>query len=376
MMEVRQFQWTHATGWYSMQGMADAGLVLVFGGSAVLDATRIDELREAFPAAILAGCSTAGEILGERVFDDTVTATAVRFAATRTRAACVDVADTAASHAAGRRLGAELGADDLVHVLVFSDGLCVNGSALAAGLRDALPSGVTVTGGLAGDGTRFARTQVVGNAVPQPGQVVAVGFYGACLRVGHGSLGGWDSIGMERRITRASGNVLYELDGEPALALYRRYLGPQAAGLPAAGLLFPLALHDPQRGDLGLVRTLLAVNEADQSITFAGDMPEGMHVRMMKANFDRLVVGAAGAASAAGGALGAAAALALLVSCVGRRLILKQRVEDELDGVRRVLGAKPVLAGFYSYGEISPYAPTGRCELHNQTMTVTTFTED
>jgi hypothetical protein len=217
---------------------------------------------------------------------------------------------------------------------------------------------------------------VVGNAAPQPGQVVAVGFHGARLRVGHGSLGGWDSFGMERRITRAAGNVLYELDGEPALALYRRYLGPQADGLPAAGLLFPLALHDPQRGDLGLVRTLLAVNETDQSITFAGDMPEGMHVRMMKANFDRLVAGAAGAASAAGGTLGGDAALALLVSCVGRRLILKQRVEDELDGVRHVLGAKPALTGFYSYGEISPYAPTGRCELHNQTMTVTTFTED
>lgn len=389
-MKTSQIQWTPATGWRDttsppramgatgMDRIDDAHLVLVFGGSATLDAARIDELRARFPGAVLAGCSTAGEILGERVYDDTVTATAVSFTTTQVRTARVDVPDTAASHAAGKRLGEQLNDGALAHVLVFSDGLGVNGSALTAGLRESLPAGVTVTGGLAGDGTHFAQTLVVADGPPRAGCVAAVGLYGTRLRIGHGSLGGWDDFGIDRKITRAQNNVLYELDGEPALALYQRYLGAQAAGLPATGLLFPLALHDAQGGDLGLVRTLLAVNEAEQSITFAGDMPTGMYARMMKANFDRLVDGAAGAAAAAaaGQSLGNDADLALLISCVGRRLVLKQRVEDELDGVRRVLGPRPVLTGFYSYGEISPYAPTGRCELHNQTMTVTTLSED
>lgn len=380
-METQQIQWTRTSGWNGAQGMADAALVLVFGGTATLDAVRCDELRALFPGAILAGCTTAGEILGERVFDDSIVATAIRFTTTRAYMAAVDVAkvaDGADSLAAGRQLGERLAAAnaELAHVLVFSDGLRVNGSALAAGMRETLPVGVAVTGGLAGDGTRFAETRVIADAAPRAGCVVTVGLYGARLRVGHGSLGGWDQLGVERRITRARGNVLYELDGEPALALYRRYLGSLAADLPASGLLFPLALHDPQRGDLGLVRTLLAVNEVDQSITFVGDMPEGMHVRLMKANFDRLVAGAVGAAEAAGQPLRGRTELALLVSCVGRRLVLKQRVEDEIEGVRRVLGPRPAFTGFYSYGELSPYAPTGRCELHNQTMTITTLAED
>lgn len=371
-MKVGQLQWTRAAGWQGSTAAADAALVLVFGGSDVLDATRCDELRARFPGALLAGCSTAGEILGQRVFDDTVTATAVGFAATRVRLECEEVT-AAASRAAGRRLGERLRDDALAHVLVFSDGQRVNGSALAAGLGEALPHGVAATGGLAGDGTRFDRTLVVADAPPRAGCVAAVGLYGTRLRVGHGSLGGWDDFGIERRITRAAGNVLYELDGEPALAFYRRYLGPQAAGLPASGLLFPLALRDPRGDGPGLVRTLLAVNEAEQSIVFAGDMPVGMQVRLMQANFDRLVAGAIGAAVAA--APDQDAALALLVSCVGRRLVLKQRTEDELDGVRAALGPRPALTGFYSYGEISPSAPDGPCELHNQTMTVTTFAE-
>lgn len=379
-METQQIHWTRALGWNGAQGMADAALVLVFGGTATLDAARCEELRNLFPGAILVGCTTAGEILGERVFDDSVVATAIRFAATRVHATTVDATEMADSLAAGRQLGERLAAATdtagLAHVLVFSDGLCVNGSALAAGMRETLPAGVAVTGGLAGDGTRFAETRVIADAAPRAGCIVAVGLYGTRLRVGYGSLGGWDQLGVERCITRATGNILYELDGEPALALYRRYLGPLAADLPASGLLFPLALHDPQPGDLGLVRTLLAVNEAEQSITFAGDMPEGMHVRMMKANFGRLVAGAVGAAADAGQATGASTDLALLVSCVGRRLVLRQRIEEEIEGVRRVLGPRPALTGFYSYGELSPYAPTGRCELHNQTMTITTLAED
>ena len=67
--------------------------------------------------------------------------------------------------------------------------------------------------------------------------------------------------------------------------------------------------------------------------------------------------------------------LALLISCVGRKLILKQRIEEEVDGVREALGATTKLTGFYSYGEISPFTPGAKCELHNQTMTITTFLE-
>jgi hypothetical protein len=261
----------------------------------------------------------------------------------------------------------------LRHVLALCDGLKVNGSAFAHSLHACLPPGVSATGGLAADGDRFARTLVCFNGPGRPGRAVGIGLYGEALRLGYGSLGGWDSFGPTRTITKSRGNVLHELDGEPALALYKNYLGEHSAQLPGSALLFPLLLEDAAGG--GLVRSVLAVDEAAGSLTFAGDVPEGARARLMKANFDRLVDGACDSAHAsASGLLGAEAQLAILVSCVGRKLVLRQRVEEEIEAVREVL-PQAVLAGFYSYGELCPQGAARNCELHNQTMTITTLAE-
>lgn len=357
-----------------------AQLVLLFGSTRMLADTDVFvAIRHAYPRAILLGCSTAGEILDTRVRDDTLVATAVEFEQTSLAMARTAITDAAQSFEAGHGLASQLARDDLAHVFVLSDGLRVNGTALTAGLRAALPDSVVVTGGMSGDGERFERTLVCADALPREGTIAALGFYGRHIRVGFGSLGGWDPFGPERLITRSRDNVLYELDNQSALKLYKRYLGPHAAGLPATGLLFPLALRATDRagdGAPGLVRTILSINEAEQSLTFAGDVPEGSYARFMKANFERLIDGAVGAARFCQQRLSRRAELAILISCVGRKLVLKQRIEEEVEGVREVLGPAPVLTGFYSYGEISPHASSTKCELHNQTMTVTTFAEE
>jgi hypothetical protein len=259
---------------------------------------------------------------------------------------------------------------------VLSDGLQVNGSQLVRGLNDVLPTGVVVTGGLAGDGARFQATWNLHEGRPVQGIVGAVGFYGDAIRVGHGSKGGWDIFGPERRVTRSAANVLFELDGKPALRLYKEYLGDRAAGLPATGLLFPLALRDGVGDDKRLVRTILAVDEATQSMTFAGDIPEGSLVQLMRANFDRLIEGAeaAGQVSAASTGASRGSMLSIAISCVGRRLVLGERSEEEVEAALAALPSGTEQVGFYSYGEISPYA-MGTCDLHNQTMTLTTLSE-
>jgi hypothetical protein len=287
----------------------------------------------------------------------------------------VPIGETARSADAGERLAKALPKRDLVHVFVLSDGVNVNGSELVRGLTEHLPPHVALTGGLSGDGERFKETLVLWDDTPQPGIVAAVGLYGDRLKVGFGSVGGWDPFGPERLITRSKGNVLYEMEGQSALALYKKYLGEHAAGLPATGLLFPLSLRT-QRSDEAIVRTIVSVDEEEQSLTFAGEMPIGAHARLMKANFDRLIDGAVGAARASFETIGSVAPdLAILISCIGRRLILKQRTEEEVEGVREILGDGAVLSGFYSYGEISPFTPGATCELHNQTMTITTLSE-
>lgn len=352
-----------------------AQVVLVFGAPARLrDPACYPALTATYPQAHILGCSTAGEIYDTQVLDDSVVVTAVHFEHTQVRCAQITLATTPDSFAAGAQLAAALRAPDLVHLFVLSEGLQVNGSALVEGLVQHLPPGLAVTGGLAGDGAQFGQTFVCLDGPPQPGIVAALGLYGARLRVGYGSQGGWDSFGPDRLISRAHENVLYELDGQSALSLYKTYLAEQAAALPASGLLYPLSLRTPT-GEMGVVRTLLAINEQDQSLTFAGDVPQGSYARLMKANFERLIEGAEGAAQISAPAGTAPPDLAILISCVGRKLLLQQRIEEEVESVRAVLGEQPVLTGFYSYGEISPFTPAAKCELHNQTMTITTFAE-
>ncbi len=375
-MRIEQTQWTPTAGWNCPASLSDAGLVLVFGGTDRLTGDRIAELRKRHPGAILFGGSTAGEIVGVNVSEDTIVATAIRFEHTRLCLVSQAVTGAEASHAAGRELAQQLPGDGLVHVLVLTTGLDVNGTELVDGIKSGLPEGVEVTGGLTGDGNRFQRTLVIADREPEEHRVAAVGFYGQRLKVGHGCLGGWDPFGPDRLITRSKGNVLYELDGRSALELYKQYLGEHAADLPASALLFPLALHREGEADVELVRAIMSVNEEEQSMTFAGDVPEGRYARMMRANFDRLVEGASGAARLAQASMvGNGIQFALLISCVARKLVLAQRIEEEVEGVRDILGPEAVLAGFYSYGEISPYTPSARCELHNQTMTITTFCE-
>lgn len=380
-MKIEQRYWTESEGWRtegaSTLNGKDAHWVLVFGGAEKMcEAAWLEETKQRYPHALIIGCSTAGEICATRVRDESLVTTAVQFEHTRIEMAQTDIGQMQDSHDAGVQLAQSLDKAGLKHVLVLSDGLKVNGSELAKGLRVTLPQGVAVTGGLAGDGSRFLHTLVCADGNVAEGKIVALGFYGERIKVGYGSLGGWDVFGPERVITKSSGNILYELDGQSALNLYKNYLGDHAAGLPATALLFPLALRTGEDG-YSLVRTVLGIDEVAQSMTFAGDMPEGAHARLMKANFDRLVDGACGAARASHETLGSSAPnLAILISCVGRKLVLKQRIEEEVEGVREVLGSHAVLTGFYSYGEICPHDAITGCELHNQTMTITTFTEN
>lgn len=352
-------------------------LVLAFGAKAFETTPALFEsLAAAFPNAVVAGCSTSGEIAGACVNDQSVSVAVARFDHTRLRRAVTAIAHANASQQAGEDLAAQLNADDLTAVLVLSDGTCVNGTALVQGLSNGLPGKVSIFGGLAGDGSSFASTWVLDGARPRRNYICAVGFYGSRLRVGHGCDHGWSDFGPERRITRSSGNVLHELDGKPALDLYKTYLGDLAAGLPGNALLFPLAIRRHSDDATPLVRTILGIDEAQKSMTFAGDMPQGAIARLMRAKDDSLI-GSAGKAIAAAtrGIDESSGALVISVSCVGRRLVLGERTEEEVETILEGAPAGTQHVGFYSYGEISPSIAGGASDLHNQTMTVTVISE-
>lgn len=378
-MRLETFTHSVKNGWSIQQFPkldSDKTLVVAFGAPRYRDMAEVfGELAGAYPGSLIVGCSTSGEIFDTSLSDETLSVAVARFEETTLRNASAPVRSSDDSFAAGEALANELMADSLRGVVVFSDGLNVNGSELIKGLNSVLPESVVVTGGLAGDGARFENTWVISQGRPQANLVTAIGLYGEAIQIGHGSRGGWDLFGPQRLVTKSTKNVLYELDGKPALDLYKSYLGELASELPSSGLRFPLALRASADDDKYIVRTLLAVDEENKSMTFAGDIQQGYLAQLMKANVDRLIDGAGEAALLAKhGADDGSQTLSIAISCVGRRLVLGERTEDELESTLDVLPRGTRQIGFYSYGEISPFA-TGHCDLHNQTMTLTTFRE-
>jgi len=352
----------------------DANIFLLFV-SPEFEAKKnvIDLLQINYPKATIIGCSTAGEISDVTVKDDTISLTAIQLEKTSFNKVSFQIKDMKCSENAGVKLAEALYSDGLKHVLILSDGLNVNGADLVQGLKSKLPN-VSITGGLAGDGSNFEKTFVINDNEIVDKTIIGLGFYGDNLKVGYSSKGGWDSFGIDRLVTKSDKNILFELDGQPALEIYKSFLGNQAKYLPSSGLMFPLSMREKEK-DIPVVRTILAVNEEHQSLTFAGNIPQNSYVRLMKANINRLINGAEDSAILANNEMENNSQLAILISCVGRRLVLKQMVEEEIEIVRNVIGDKPCITGFYSYGEIAPFGEFSPCELHNQTMTITTLSE-
>ncbi len=375
-MKNKQLLFTTNNGWKEVSSKGEIhnpGLVIIFGSTALIkEGKAVNELKEKYPNAIFIGGSSSGEITGTNVYDNTVVATVIECEKSKIEYASEKVDKPEDSFEVGKKIINQLNQEGLKHVFIMSEGLNINGSELVRGLREVLPVGVGATGGLAGDGADFKETFVLNkDGQPESQLVSALGFYGDSIEFGYASLGGWDSFGVERMVTKSKNNVLYELDGKPALDLYKSFLGDHAAELPASGLLFPLNMRIG-KDSIPVVRTILAVNEEEHSLTFAGDIPEGAYVRLMKANFDRLIEGAVGAAKST---VVNEPDIAILISCVGRKLVLKQMIEEEVEGVADILGDGATYCGFYSYGEISPFSIGASCELHNQTMTITTMKE-
>jgi len=351
-------------------------LLIGFGEKRLLLEQPIyEELKNKFPNASIALCSTAGEIFSSEVLNDSLTLTAIEFEKTKVQSTSINISNYKSSFDAGVALIQNLEQNDLKYVFVLSDGGMVNGSELVRGIETIINHKIPVTGGLAGDGTNFQSTLVGLNEKPKTGNIVAVGLYGNYIKIGHGSMGGWEMFGLEKKITKSISNELFEIDNANALDIYKEYLGKYANELPSSALLFPLSIK-LNESENPIVRTILSINNETKSMIFAGDVPEGSKVRLMKANFDKLIDAASDAAENSLVNLKEnTPKLAILISCVGRKIILDKRIDEEVEAVINVLGTDTVITGFYSYGEISPLHPNTKCELHNQTMTITTFDE-
>lgn len=380
-MKLSTFQFTEKKGW-SIKNFpsldSENTLVIIFAApNFIKHPEPIEELIKHYPHSKILGCSTAGEIYGAFISDNSLSVAVIQFEKTKIKLFSAAINNAEESKKVGTDIAKHLEADDLKAIFVLSEGLNINGSELVAGLNNVDTEKVVITGGLAGDGAQFKKTWAIVNGKIETNVISAVGFYGKYIKIGHGSKGGWDIFGLERKITRAKNNILYELDGKPALQLYKEYLGEKASGLPSTGLLFPLAIRKNQESPQ-IVRTILGVDEKESALIFAGDMPVGYLAQLMRANFDRLISGATEAGKMTLNFHQKEKnepILLIAISCVGRRLLLGERSEEETEAVLEIFPEQTQQIGFYSYGELSPQT-AGNCNLHNQTMTLTTICEE
>ncbi|MGZ8262460.1 MAG: FIST signal transduction protein [Methylotenera sp.] len=355
-----------------------ASLVLVFGsGKRFGEAKLTSILKARYPTAQIIGCSTSGEITAAGVFDDSLQITAILWEKTVQRVTHTKMTSMQNSYETAVGLARQLKSDSLKALLVYSDGLNVNGSELLEGFKSVLGE-IPIMGGMAGDGFNFSKTVQLFNETISDGLVIAIGLYGNHLVAATGVGRGWKPYGPPRKVTKSEKNVVLELDGKPALPLYRMYIGEHSAkGLPGSGLKFPFAIIEEGKRDIEKIRTLLAVDSINNSLTFAGNVDEGETVRFCQSTHDRLVEGAGDAAHLVADHTNTnQTGLAVCVSCVGRKGVMAEQVVDEVKLVQQILGAQTALTGFYSYGEFAPRHDTNDSVLHNQTMTIGYLSEN
>lgn len=264
-------------------------------------------------------------------------------------------------------------------LLIFPDGMGGDGLKVIDGLQSVMGTGFEIVGGYLGDGEDFRTTfqyfngKVYNNAMPGLLICGKAGF-----RTGIGVRSGFESIGNRFYCTAAEGNIVKEFDNERALDLYKEFLGDERfQRLPGICLEYPFGLIDDKVSIAGKeyfqLRCCLAVDHEKGSITLAASIPEGRAITLTTASRGDIINGAKLAAEQAKESLKDAKPEAILMfSCVGRKLILGRRTQEEVAVVKEVLGKDVPLIGFYTYGEIGPIDKTREelsvSKFHNETV--------
>jgi hypothetical protein len=320
----------------------------------------------------LIGCTTSGEISSEGQSINSavlggIVSGSIEFEFVRVQGLRKD------SEAAGRKLVASLSTTPR-YLQIFSDGLTGNGCALLKGITDSFGINVPVAGGAAGDNGDFRKTLQFDRGRIYSDAVCGIAFYGD-FQLGTAVRSGWMPIGLSKQVTKAHGKVVYELNGEPALNVFERFLGQHAEKLPAIGVEYPLGFMKPasgvQQDHQYILRATMSVDRKERSITFAGEIPEGAMVNLTCGDKDSVLAATDIAAREARSAIGdATPEIIFCYSCMARRIVLGSRIGEEIDRIRMQFGPQVPILGFYSYGEYCPIGAAACNNLHNETITL------
>ncbi len=330
-----------------------------------------DLLSQKFPDLDIVFISTGGSITDDDQIVDSPYAVLLHLEKSRLVSSIYSFDDYEDETTLGEHIISATCHEELKYIMLFTVGNEHNIGSVLRGLDENLNKKISISGGIAADSTRFDQSLVGLNGTVNNHSIVSIAFYGQDLKVKTNYSGGWIPFGPSRTVTRSEDNVLYEIDGQPALDLYKKYLGEEhTAKLPESALYFPLQVDRDGKSE-PIARTVLSIDEESKTMHFAGDIPQDVPVRLMRTTLEEIIL-------AAGNTLHDSPTeeveVTLLISCIGRRLLLEQRIEEEIEEVRDHVPNDSFIFGYYSYGEISMNS-IHKGEIYNQTMTITTFSE-
>ena len=349
-----------------------ADLVLVYAPPFSLeDPSLLEKLTTQYPKARVLGCSSAGECLDGKPYDNSIVYSAIQFEHTTLRPARVDLPEEKRNEfLAGQALANELAGEDLVMVLLFSEGLAVDCDELIRGIQSVLGSETAIFGGLAGDSLSFERTVVLSNEGVSADAVVAVGFYGDRLRF-ETVTSHFDQSGETIEITAAQGNLLSEINGRPALDVLEEFiLREEGVGITES-LSFPIIILDPTTHKPLYCRTIHEYNTEDGTLLAAGSFPVGPAKLINMYDKTNFLIDTR---KTSGRLEKDRHQFALIISCAARRGTLGNDWMEELSLISEALGEMSSI-GFYSYGEIGKSNFGNFTIVHNQTLNIAAFHE-
>jgi hypothetical protein len=337
--------------------------------SADLDPALVQKglARSLPPEVVLVGCSSYAEIDSAEALTRSVTLLGCRSASCKAQAASLP-ADGRSPRELGRALGAQLAPFSPRLLLLFPDVLTVNATQLLRGVQEVFGSEFPIIGGAPADSGAFQRTHLLCGRTLQTSGVVALALRGP-LHISTAARSGYLPISIARTATRVeAGNVLLELDGRPALDVYREFLGPRAGEMPAVSVEFPLGIvQEGREAAPALTSAIFKVDEARRALILGGDIPAGGQLRILSAARTEVLAGAKAATELACRGL-PNPDVALLFNCMSRKVSLGPRYKDEYAGALSLLPAELPKVGFYTFGELSPMH--GVTEHHESTYTL------
>ncbi len=264
--------------------------------------------------------------------------------------------------------------------IIFSDLNIIDTASLISGIQGKLGTSFPLIGGTipALDNRKknclYFKDQVLNDA--------SCGIlWGGKVNFGLGVEHGWQPLGKPRYVTKATGNIVNEINHEPAVNLYKEYFAKEIPELkkemPRLNAFYPLGIGVAGKKEY-LLRSVMSILQ-DGSLVFHGDVPEASPIRLMIGSKESCLLSTRRAAETAMGSMAKKKIrFAFVLNSLARYTLLGRLAGQEIKIIKDILGQDTPIAGIYTSTEQGPMSSIdylGRAYIHNNSITVLTIAD-